>query len=57
MDEPYANLDSDNKEAITVLIQELVKTKGVIIVSHDTAGIEMANKVITLQEGGCYAET
>ncbi len=57
MDEPYANLDSDNKEAITVLIQELVKTKGVIIVSHDTAGIEMANKVITLQEGGCYAAT
>lgn len=55
MDEPYANLDSDNKESLASLIQELAKTKGIIIVSHDTAGIETADQVITLEAGDCYA--
>ena len=55
-DEPTANLDSKNSEAIIELLLSLNETKNVtvIVASHDPIVIERAKKKIEIRDGKVY---
>ena len=52
-DEPTANLDSKNGHKVMMLLKELAreKNKAVVIVSHDQRIIELADRVLWLEDG------
>ncbi len=57
-DEPTANLDSKNGHDVVVLLRDIAKTTGrtVIIVSHDDRIREIADRVLTLEDGKLLPE-
>lgn len=51
-DEPTGNLDSDNESSIFELLKELAENgKGVMVVSHNEAIIDYADKVYYMKDG------
>lgn len=52
-DEPTANLDSKNGHRVMMLLKELAKEKGksIVIVSHDQRIIDVADRVLWLEDG------
>lgn len=58
-DEPTGNLDEENAEAVMQLLLELAHTKEktVILVTHDSAIAESADRVLRLKGGRLIAES
>lgn len=51
-DEPTGNLDSNNEESIFTLLKELAQSgKGVMVVSHNEAILDYADKVYYMKDG------
>ncbi len=52
-DEPTANLDSKHGQEVVVLLRDIAKVQGrtVVIVSHDPRIIDMADRVLWLEDG------
>jgi len=52
-DEPTANLDSKNGHRVMMLLKELAQEKGkaVVIVSHDQRVVDVADRVLWLEDG------
>jgi ATP-binding cassette subfamily C protein CydCD len=48
LDEPTANLDKENAEIIRELIKEAAKTALIIIASHVTEDVALADEVIKI---------
>jgi len=55
LDEATASLDPENELYIQQAIQELVKSKTVVVIAHKLATIQEADQILVLQEG-CIAE-
>lgn len=51
LDEPTANLDEKNTELLHRSLQEMMKTKTVIISTHKRETANLAKRIITLHEG------
>ncbi|WP_333661314.1 ABC transporter ATP-binding protein [Chishuiella changwenlii] len=51
LDEATASLDPENEIYIQQAIQELVKSKTVIVIAHKLATIQKANQIVVLEEG------
>ncbi|WP_068597183.1 ABC transporter ATP-binding protein [Vaginella massiliensis] len=51
LDEATASLDPENEIYIQKAIQELVKSKTVLVIAHKLATIQKANQIIVLKEG------
>jgi len=51
LDEATASLDPENEIYIQQAIQELVKSKTVIVIAHKLATIQKANQILVLEEG------
>jgi len=51
LDEATASLDPENEIYIQQAIQELVKSKTVIVIAHKLATIQRANQILVLQNG------
>jgi len=51
LDEATASLDPENEIYIQQAIQELVKSKTVVVIAHKLATIQKANQIIVLEEG------
>ncbi|WP_010250556.1 ABC transporter ATP-binding protein [Myroides injenensis] len=51
LDEATASLDPENEIYIQQAIQELVKSKTVIVIAHKLATIQNANQIIVLEQG------
>lgn len=56
LDEPTANLDSNNKKFIIEIIEKNFKNTIVILVSHDDRKYFSNFKLLNLKEGGLYVE-
>lgn len=58
-DEPTANLDSKNGLEVTRLLCEIAcqENKAVVIVSHDQRLVQVAKRVITIEDGRLTKET
>ncbi len=54
LDEPFSALDSENTKALMILLQEVKKERGVIVVSHDTQSKDIADNIVRLEKGGIY---
>jgi putative ABC transport system ATP-binding protein len=52
-DEPTGQLDSNTGRSIMVLLQQLIRSQGVtaIVATHDPMLIDLADRVIELQDG------
>lgn len=56
-DEPTGNLDSNNEESIFTLLKELAQSgKGVMVVSHNEAILDYADKVYYMKDGELLEE-
>ncbi|HEX2045303.1 MAG TPA: ABC transporter ATP-binding protein [Gaiellaceae bacterium] len=57
-DEPTGQLDSENARTIMELIRDLVDTRGVsaLVATHDPALLDVADRVIRLQDGRVVAD-
>lgn len=56
-DEPTGNLDSNNEESIFTLLKELAQSgKGVMVVSHNEAILDYADKVYYMKDGKLLEE-
>src|SRR5690606_13104212 len=51
LDEATASLDPENEIHIQNAIQELVRSKTVVVIAHKLATIKNANRILVLQEG------
>ncbi|MDR7129562.1 ATP-binding cassette subfamily B protein [Algoriphagus sp. 4150] len=51
LDEATASLDPENEIYIQQAIQELVKSKTVVVIAHKLATIQKANQILVLEEG------
>lgn len=51
LDEPTASIDDDTKETIYNLLNTLMRDKTVIMVTHDRALENHANRIITIKDG------
>ena len=57
LDEPTANLDSENASIVSDIIAGEAGTRSIIVASHDLARVgRLANRVIQLEAGGIVAE-
>jgi putative ABC transport system ATP-binding protein len=52
-DEPTGQLDSQTGRGIMTMLQRIVRSEGVtaIVATHDTAMIDLADRVIELHDG------
>ena len=51
LDEATASLDPENEIYIQQAIQELVKSKTVVVIAHKLATIQKANQILVLENG------
>jgi ABC-type multidrug transport system fused ATPase/permease subunit len=51
LDEPTSAIDSDTKRAVMKLLQEAMRNKTVVMVTHDHELLKYATRVVTLQNG------
>jgi ABC-type bacteriocin/lantibiotic exporter with double-glycine peptidase domain len=51
LDEPTSALDAKNKSMITKYLNQISKTKTIIIITHDLDLIAIADKVLILEKG------
>ena len=51
LDEPTSSLDNKNKEKVIKLIQELEKTKTIILITHDKDLLKYTKRIIELKNG------
>jgi ABC-type bacteriocin/lantibiotic exporter with double-glycine peptidase domain len=51
LDEPTSSLDNKNKEKVIKLIQELEKTKTIILITHDKELLKYTKRIIELKNG------
>jgi len=51
LDEPTSSLDEDNKMKVVRLIEELSKSRNIILITHDNAILKNMNRIIKLKEG------
>ncbi len=51
LDEATASLDPENEIYIQKAIQELVRSKTVVVIAHKLATIQKANQIVVLEEG------
>ena len=51
LDEPTSSLDKKNKEKVIKLIQELEKTKTIILITHDKELLKYTKRIIELKNG------
>ncbi|WDV45521.1 ABC transporter ATP-binding protein [Clostridiaceae bacterium M8S5] len=56
MDEPFSALDNQNIKELKKMLITLSKTKGCIIVSHESASIQSKNKIVKISGGGSVEE-
>lgn len=56
LDEPVTKLDQENREQILKMIEECVKDRIVIIVSHIELGLQCNVKILELEDGKLYEE-
>ena len=56
LDEIAASLDVDNEKKIQESLNNLVKDKTVVIISHRMKSIENADKIIVLENGKVESE-
>ena len=56
LDEPTNHLDSESERFVREAINELVKNKTVIIIAHGQSTIDIADRIINLQDGKIVPE-
>lgn len=57
MDEPTTSLDNDSLAHIMRILQELMRNKTVIIITHDPSLLKYVDRVITLSKGKIVSDT
>lgn len=50
-DEPSANLDAESEELVSNVIEELAKTKTVIVIAHRLSTVRHADRILVLDSG------
>ncbi|MGC8766236.1 MAG: metal ABC transporter ATP-binding protein [Brevinematia bacterium] len=52
LDEPASNIDNENEEILSIILEELKKEKTIIVVTHETTFVEdITDRVLCLKEG------
>lgn len=54
LDEPFSALDKKNIENLQIILKELSKTTGILIVSHQEASLEISDRIYFMNGGGLY---
>lgn len=52
-DEATSNIDLESEEAILQVIQEMTKTKTILMITHRLSTIATADRIYVLKDGSC----